>query len=79
MNNFNPADLFKITSAFNKFKSNHPKLLPFFKASAPKLMQPGTVVEISVTDASGEKLETNLRIQESDIDLFNTLMSMSQQ
>lgn len=76
---FNPADLFKIKGATDKFTSNHPKLLPFFRAAGPKLMTPGAIVEISITDPNGEKIETNLKIQESDIDLFNTLLSMSRQ
>ncbi len=75
---FNPADLFRIKSAGEKFNANHPKLLPFFVASEKKLMTPGSVVEIAITDPNGEKIETNLKIQESDIELMNMLMSMSQ-
>ncbi len=75
---FNPADLFKIKSAGEKFNANHPKLLPFFAASERMIKTPGSVIEISITDPNGEKIETNLRIQESDIELMNMLMSMSQ-
>ncbi len=73
---FNPADLFKVRSAAAKFNANHPKLLPFFAATKDKAMTPGSVIEIAITDPSGEKIETNLRVQESDIELINLLMEI---
>ena len=73
----NPADLFKIKGAADKFNANHPKLLPFFRAAGPKAMTPGSVVEISITDPEGQKIETNLKVQESDIELINMLLEMS--
>ncbi|WP_036978401.1 hypothetical protein [Pseudobutyrivibrio sp. MD2005] len=73
---FNPADLFKIRGAAEKFNSNHPKLIPFLGAAKGKAMTPGSVIELSITDPSGEKIETNLRVQESDIELINLLMEI---
>ena len=35
---FNPADLFRVKSAAEKFNMNHPKLLPFFSAAKTKAM-----------------------------------------
>ncbi len=74
---FNPADLFKIKSAAAQFNANHPKLLPFFNAARPKAMTPGSIIAISITDPNGEKIETNLKVQESDIEMLNLLMEMS--
>ena len=74
---FNPADLFKVRSAAETFNANHPKLIPFFGAAMNKAMTPGSVIEISVTDPSGERIETNLRVQESDLELIRLLMEMS--
>ncbi|MBQ7148152.1 MAG: hypothetical protein IJR96_05315 [Pseudobutyrivibrio sp.] len=74
---FNPADLFKVRSAAETFNANHPKLIPFFGAAKNKAMTPGSVIEISVTDPSGERIETNLRVQESDLELIRLLMEMS--
>ncbi|MBE5916245.1 MAG: hypothetical protein E7273_05315 [Pseudobutyrivibrio ruminis] len=73
---FNPADIFKIKGAAAKFNENHPKLLPFFSAARTKAMTPGSIIEIAVTDPSGEKIETNLRVQESDIELINLLIEI---
>ena len=39
-------------------------------------MTPGSVIEIAITDPAGEKIETNLRVQESDIELINLLMEI---
>lgn len=73
---FNPADLLRVRSAAAKFNSNHPKLLPFFNAARGKAMTPGSVIEIAITDPNGEKIETNLRVQESDIELINLLIEI---
>lgn len=73
---FNPADLFKVRAAAETFNRNHPKLIPFFGAVKNKAMTPGTVIEISVTDQSGERIETNLRVQESDLELIRLLMEI---
>ncbi|MCR4694343.1 MAG: hypothetical protein K5773_03350 [Pseudobutyrivibrio sp.] len=73
---FNPADIFKVRSAASTFNANHPKLLPFFNAAKTKVMTPGSVIEIAVTDPNGEKIETNLKVQESDIDLINLLVEI---
>ena len=73
---FNPADLFKIRNAAAKFNANHPKLVPFFGAAKGKAMTPGSVIELSITDPSGEKIETNLRVQESDIELIKLLIEI---
>ena len=67
---FNPADLFRVRSAAETFNRNHPKLVPFLNAVKGKAMTPGSVIEIAVTDSTGERIETNLRVQESDIDLL---------
>ena len=73
---FNPADLFKVKAAAEKFNSNHPKLIPFFGAVKNKISVPGTVIEMAVVDQTGERIETNLRVQESDIELIRLLMEI---
>ena len=73
---FNPADLFKVRAAADTFNRNHPKLIPFFGAVKDKAMTPGAVIEMAVTDPSGERIETNLRVQESDLELIKLLMEL---
>lgn len=74
---FNPADLFKVRAAAETFNANHPKLIPFFGAAKNKATTPGSVIEIAVTDPAGERIETNLRVQESDLELIRLLMEIS--
>ncbi len=74
---FNPADLFRVRSAAETFNRNHPKLVPFFNAVQGKAMTPGAVIELAVTDPSGERIETNLRVQESDLELIKLLTEIS--
>lgn len=73
---FNPADLFRVRSAAEKFNANHPKLIPFFGAVKDKAMTPGAIIEISVIDTTGERIETNLKVQESDLELIKLLMEI---
>ena len=73
---FNPADLLKIRSAAAQFNANHPKLLPFFAAARNKAMTPNSVIEIAITDPSGEKIETNLKVKDSDIDFIKLLIEI---
>ena len=74
---FNPADLFRVKSAAAKFNANHPKLIPFFGAAKNKAKTPGSVIEISITDPNGERIETNLRVQESDVEFINLLTEIA--
>ncbi len=72
----NPADLFKLAEARRKFKANHPKFGPFLHAAYEKAVCPGSVIEISVTPPEGEPIVTNLKVQESDLELLQELMQM---
>ena len=72
----NPADLFRMAEARRKFNQNHPKFAPFLRAAQEKALQAGAVIEISVTQPEGEAIVTNLRVQESDLELLRDLMAM---
>ncbi len=72
----NPADLFKVRSAASQFNANHPKLLPFFGAAKSKAMTPGSVIEIAVIDPDGERIETNLKVKDTDIEFINLLLEI---
>ncbi len=71
----NPAVLMKLMSAKNKFTQNHPKFESFVKAvflgnnSIPE----GTVIEISVTKPGEQPITTNLKVQQSDLELVEEL------
>lgn len=74
----NPMEMMKILGMWNTFKSNHPKFPKFMAAaSQPGILTKDTVVEMKITTADGRTLETNLKITESDLELFGQLRNMS--
>ena len=50
--NINPTALFKFKEMADGFNSRHPKLSMFFKDAGNKI-EPGAVLELSVTDVNG--------------------------
>lgn len=75
----NVGNMIKITSAWNTFKKNHPKFPAFCRAVSRKGIREGSVLEISFTTPEGEKLETNLKVKQSDLDLLKQLAELSRQ
>ncbi len=72
----NPMEAMKIMGLWNKFKTTHPKFPAFLEAVARRGVNAGTVFEIIVTDENGEKIETSLKIQPEDMELFDQLKKM---
>jgi len=62
--------MMKLMGAWNTFKGNHPKFPSFCKAVQQKALKEDTVIEIIVTTPDGEKIETSLKVMESDLDLL---------
>ena len=69
----------KIMEAFNTFRSNHPKVVEFGKVAFSGQMEEGTIIEVSVTKPGEETITTNMKLKQSDIDMFNELKSMGMQ
>ena len=62
----NIGNIMKITGAWNTFKSNHPKFPAFCQAVSRKGLKEGSIIEIAITTPEGEKIETNLKVKDSD-------------
>jgi hypothetical protein len=73
----NPAALMKLLAAKKQFEQAHPKAIAFCRALAAQGVEAGTVIEVTVTKPDGSTLATNLRVQQSDLDLLQTLKSMN--
>lgn len=71
------GNMLKMLGAWNTFKGNHPKFPAFCKAVMKKGLQEDSVVEIIVTTPEGERIETSLKIQASDLELLKSLGSMA--
>lgn len=70
----NPAILMKLMSAKNTFAQNHPKFVAFLQTVFNNKIEEGTIVEISVQKPGQEKVTSNIKVQQSDLDLLQGLM-----
>ena len=72
----NPAILMKLMSAKNTFTKNHPKFVAFLSTVFKNGIEEGTVIEISVQKPGQEKITSNIKIQQSDLDLLQGLKEL---
>lgn len=70
----NPADMMRAMQAWSTFQANHPKFPAFLQALKNQGIKEGSIIELSVIDPSGEKIETNIKVQQSDLELFKSFM-----
>jgi hypothetical protein len=73
----NPASIMKIMNAKNRFQENHPKFVAFCNAIFSKGIEEGTVIELTVTRPGQEAMTTNIKVQESDLELLDEMMNMA--
>ncbi len=73
----NPATLMKLMSAKNKFTSNHPKFVAFLQAVTTGGIPEGTVMELTVTKPGEVPMTTNIKIQQSDLELLEELKQLA--
>lgn len=72
----NPAILMKLMSAKNTFAKNHPKFVAFLSTVFKDRIEEGTIIEISVQKPGQEKITSNIKVQQSDLDLLQSLMEL---
>lgn len=72
----NPSAIFKIKSAWETFTSNHPKFPAFLQAVSNGKIKEGTVIEISIITEDGSTTSTNVKLTQSDMELFEQLKSV---
>ena len=73
----NPASIMKLMNAKNKFTENHPKFTAFLNAVLSGGITEGTIIEITVTKPGEEAVTTNMKITQSDLDLFSELKDLA--
>lgn len=76
MNGMNAASMLKLMGARNQFNRNHPKFGAFLKAVFSRPMEEGTVIELSVTRPGEEPITTNIKVQQSDLELLEELKEL---
>ena len=72
----NPTAIMKIMNAKNKFVENHPKFTAFLSAVYSRGIDAGTIIEITVTKPGTEPITSNIRVQESDLELLRGLQNL---
>ncbi len=73
----NPAKLFKIKGAWDRFVQNHPKFPMFLQAINRGAIREGSIVEIKVTTPEGKEISSNVKVSASDIELFQEISEMA--
>ncbi len=72
----NPQTVMRMMSALNTFRSNHPKFVAFVEMLLKMGVEEGTIIEITVTKPGEEPVTSNLKVTESDIELFRSLKDL---
>lgn len=73
----NPAAAMKIMKARNQFTKNHPKFSSFFQDVIRGGVSEGTIIEITVTKPGQEPKTTNMKVQQSDLELLAGLSELA--
>ncbi len=72
----NPASLFKIKSSWDRFTANHPKFPAFVQAASAGMVAEDSIIDITITGPDGRKIGTNVKLTQSDMELFEQLKNM---
>lgn len=73
---FDFGSVMKIKGAWDTFSRNHPKFMPFMQAVGREAIGDGTIIEIKVTSPEGKEFNTNMKLTQSDLDLFAQIRNM---
>ena len=73
----NPASIMKIMGAKNRFTENHPKFVSFLNMVWGKGIEEGTIIEIRVTRPGEDMMMSNIKVQQSDLELLRELRELA--
>lgn len=72
----NPMKLLQMKAGWEKFQANHPRFAPFMQAAGREVRE-DAVIEIALVTPEGKRLETNLRVKASDMELLKAAMEIA--
>ena len=73
----NPMELLQLKSAWDTFKANHHKLISFAKTvSKENFLDEGSLIELTVTNSSGEAKTANIRVKREDMEFLRRIQEM---
>ena len=70
------STMMKIKGAWDNFTKNHPKFMPFMQAVGRDAIGDGTIIEVKVVSPDGKEYNTNMKLTQSDLDLFAQIRGM---
>lgn len=79
----NPMKLMKIKNSWETFVQNHPRFPLFLNAIKQSyqdqnpVFTDGTVIDLNITMPNGKTMATNVKLTESDLELFKEIIEMS--
>lgn len=73
----NPAKIFQIKNAWDRFTRNHPKFPKFLQAAAQASIDEGTIIEVKITKPNGDSIASNVKLTADDMELFRELKDLS--
>jgi len=68
----NPMNFMHLKPMIEQFRDRHPKFVEFFGYAGQHIGE-DSLLEISITDASGSKIVTNIRITPEDLEFVDQL------
>ncbi len=75
----NLGSMMKMQNALKTFQAEHPKVMPFIKAVEERGLHEGMILEITVQTADGERMTSNIKVKQSDLELLQMMKEMRQQ
>ncbi len=72
----NPMALMKLMQMKNQFTADHPKFEAFLRMVFSRKIEEGTVFEITITRPGEAPITSNIKITQSDMELFEELKNL---
>lgn len=69
--------MFKLRRIWSDFSSNHPGVAGFIGQVGRRGIGEGAVIDLKITYPDGSHLETNMRVNASDIEMMEKLKELS--
>ena len=73
----NPMSMMKMMQAKNKFTENHPKFVAFLSAAFAGGIEEDTIIEISVEKPGQNRITSNIKVKQSDLELLAELKNLA--
>ena len=73
----NPMSMMKMMQAKNKFTENHPKFVQFLGAAFSGGIEEDTIIEISVEKPGQNRITSNIKVKQSDLELLAELKNLA--